>query len=1599
MDQSHAAGISGWDPNNFAGEAWDHQFSGGGLPFNHGADADSNYPNPDFLDGSTVNPQLSGGGHQAGLYRGFDYYSQGDVWPNHAQTTAATFAPDPSLQPGFFAEQQHPTDANQSVDGRFSLDIHQHSNDFPAQIHSSANGQAESHHPFGHGVTNPSSSTPNGYSQGAIPQWHEQMPTGYGAGHQFENPPSAAHTSNMAASMSEASPSAFFPSTSSIPGYQTDVQQQPPSARPVHPQLAAALNGQSQQPVTVTDSPRAPAKPVARKVAPQEFSQQAPLPSPQLASQRLIPQQQPVQRSIQPSAHQPSQQPPLQSALQPSPQPAPQPSTGHRVPSQKPITPAQAAQQPSGNNLAAGVKRSPTSEAQSVPVVAKRAKVVAQGPVRVSSPAQTQSQTVSDPNTVPSAAQTQSQPGSNSLCSINYKDEALLSSARGRPEAKWKGVPNLVLGSAPVKLQKGTPTKRYVTLTTKGGKDPLFSKAWRAWTPAECLGNHADAYQKASNDLDRQRADIRLEIDMKRAAGEVPADWWRKILRDRLGAAPQQLGPPAEPDLSSIKAAEIVRLHPFHLGNRQVTGQACSEFADFLREKAGETKTALTALADALKKAKVDQAEVDSLRAQAEQSKEQLERAITEGLGAEPGNLLANLTGNNKLVAIVNNVLIKLVNANQASSTLTKAILRLYTRLASFTPETLEKLLLGRMRKKLEKDGDAEAKALMSQVFEKAEQKDDDESDSESDSPGAGFGGHRRKVVASAQTRAPSKQTRQAGDSTKTATASAMKSATPTGDSTKLSSASAASRNMISNNESSKAAPKAAQKTPSTATGGKRSREDDDAANVDARSSKKPATDGPSGSGAKATLPLGKTPSTKSTTAALASGSTGSQTKLRGFLPGKVREVPKPAPKPEPVKAEGQKGATKPESTKPQPTKSLSLASGSGTAKTAKPKPEEPTKQASQTKSAFSMLMDEIVEEKTIRTTTIDKKKDNGPDPNETPKERERRLRKEKRRGLRVAFKSGDALVEIREFTRHPDEIVEGNMARNARTDGRYKNSEESEMMKRLHGGQGIKTFEVNDREWEEPTAINFSSHIPQEKREQTYATRGGLKTFETEEQKIIRERESNELMVIYHNRADIPPSARSPPYEPSLSGTSGSHEVYLPPTVPEYNEMIQRGREYSQWGPYGASRAAQMRLDGKGRLDYAAPYSGHALRQPEARPQQPIVHPAEDPRIWYEPTVAARRDQQTCELLTSDRVRNWQDPDPNNLTSRRMTEEELDNDPKLQKILAGLRKTAEQVQAEAAMREQAEPASEATPAPQPTQQEAPQPAAVAAQSVQAAAPDYSAAWAQYYAAQQQHQQQAWYGQPQQHPYAQAANHYMQAQQVSQAAAQQPQPGDQNNQYAGILAAFGIQQPAAAQPHADQNAQIQAALMALAAGTTAQGQAAATAPVPAAADPQSAQYLLDVMKLAAAGGGQNQPQQPAAAHHAYQQYFSQAAAAAAQGYGSSDGYGHGHGQGQQGGGYGQQQQQQRDGGYGGRDRDRDRDRDRGDGRDHHRGGGGGGFNKGGGRSGNGGGGGKNNDNVPEHLRGIKSSLIGTKPCAFYAKGQCAKGDKCTFRHD
>lgn len=1029
----------------------------------------------------------------------------------------------------------------------------------------------------------------------------------------------------------------------------------------------------------------------------------------------------------------------------------------------------------------------------------------------------------------------------------------------------------------------------------------------------------------------------------------------------------KQPDPPAEPVYTRIKAAETLRVHPAHASNQEVAVASYSDYYFMLLEMARTLKAAWKAKSEG----QAAESDPDMIKAQ-------LEGAIAEGLEADTHNLLARMSGHNKLPVSFSNLLIRLINLGEANSPLAKAILRLFTRLTKVKLEQLEMWKINGIRVKLEVQGDEEAKALIAQVYETATRNSGDGGGRNGDSPAAADNSTAKKKPT--QARVPAKQ-ENSGSDFKKAPPSTLSKTTSTAatDSKKLPAASSKTTTS-SATEPNKVGPKPAQKMAPTSTGTKRSREEDGAAG-EVRSAKKPATDSTSSSSApagsvKPSSTASKTPAAKPSTTAPPPAQPKSRSAL--LLPGKARPATKTASKPEPAKAEPQKSTAKTD-------KLPSTQAAASTTKSAKPKSAEAPKDTASARSAFSALMAEIDEPKKVVRAETPAKAATPPDPNETPEQRERRLRREQRRslGLKVAFKGGDNLVEVREFTRHPDEIAEqeGHKARNVKTDGRYKNNEESEMMKKLHGGKGLKATEINDYEWEEPTPIDFTRNIRPEKREQTYVTRGGLKTFETEEQKLIKERESMELMAIYHNPADIPPNPRSPPYEPSLSdvGASGT-DVFLPAATPERDELMQRTKEWKQWGSFHCSRAALARLEARSRPDYADftkamksinsiadAYNGHPAGQPEARPQAAV----QDARTWYDPAVAARRDQQTYELLTSNRLKNWKDPDPYD-PSRPRTHREP-TPPEVRKVLDSLEAVARQVQREHAAK--VAQGGQATQPVQPAQPVVAQPAAVTAQPAQAAAPDHSAAWAQYYAAQQQ--QQSWYGQ-QQNPYTQAANPYVQAQAAQVAQPQPQQNADANSQLSSILAALGAQQPAAAPQaqyaSADPN-QIQALVAALAGGSQAPAQAAAQVP----ADPQSTQYLLDIMKWASAA--QNQ----AAAPYPYQNA-----------YGQNQGYGSSHPEHD---GYGQAQQERDRDGYGGGRSDRDRDRDY-----HHniRGGGSGHGSQAMRRTGS-----NNNNNntsdrdakIPDHLRGINRSLIGTKQCAFWAKGQCAKGDKCTFRHD
>ncbi|KAK3995147.1 hypothetical protein QBC44DRAFT_34107 [Cladorrhinum sp. PSN332] len=1645
MDQSHSDGIGGWDPNSFmpAGTEWDHHQYAGFDP--HSTGGESSYPN-EFLGSGPINQQLPVPGAE---YRNFDMFDQGNtVWsstghviPPHGQAQSQpAYTQDPALDPRFYQDQAHQqhshqphphqTDPNRTVTSRFALDISQ-GGDFSSHLHGTNDPEAV--HSFGSDVVNATGSAQNGYAhpQTAIPQWQSQMQTGYGAGsHQYENP-LAASTVRQTGSP--------FPSRPPAQAYQVEAHQhqhQPVNSRQMHAQFATAPNGQPQQahlstaqlPTSLPGSPHVSGQQAAQKKSvPQHVPQQN---LQQAVPQQPLPQQLPQQthrQNLQQQAPQQIQQQFSQQAPQPQQQVMQPAIAQHNFPQQaasqssrQQLLQAAQAPQSSPHSQQKQVAQQPTSSPQihvpAVQALAKKARAVASpSPLQ---PAQQIQQTTSQPTVQPRP--TAVGDNSNYVKGLNFENNQLLQLPQAVNGPKWAGSRYLVFGATPAGLQQnGTPTKRYVMLSTKNDKPPLFPDSNIGWIAAESLGHHLHAYQAATSDVERYQADVRLDIEMSRSGNEIPADWFKKLLK--VTVDPARVPAPPEPVKTAIIAREKVRIHPAHVGNPIQIERAYIDYGSFLSDKARDLLKAMKAKADGNEAVEAEETDL----------KVQLERAIVEGLKHGHPAMLSKLGGKEKalLPALLVRVLGRLVS-NEVSSSLSKVILQLFVQFTSMTLKQLEFSKMTAIKEKLKKRGDDDVRGLVDRIFKIAEENGGDSNDASGGKAAGKIGQNDasskqkepvKKTSTQAQALATSKQTATAATSTDPKKSTAPLATRPTKlvSDSKTSSASALSK-MDSTTEPKKLATKATQKlsSASSSTGVKRSREDDAAG--DARSSKKPANENnplasANAMGAKSSTLLGKaagptkTTVAKSSTATAPSSSSAAATakpKPSLLLPGKSRPIVKPVSKSEIAKADA-KAALKAEPTaKVQPTKTPSQTTFTAP-KVTKLKPTEAPKETSSMRSAFSALMDEIHQPKKVNTPVIPAKVEPEIDPNETPEQRERRLRKERRRAqnLKVTWRVGDALVEIREFTRDPEEIAEqGKAFGSVKTDARNKFNDEASHFRKVNSRMGIKSVEIGDREWETPVVINFA-HIQQAKRTELYETRGGLKSVESKEQKVIQERESNELMVIYHTLDDVPATPRSPHYEPSPSAALPVFGCDGIPahSTPNHEEFMRRIREVRAWGTAQASRIALARLEAKERPQAPAPTS--------------VV--ITDSAVWFNPAEAARRDQATWDLLTSQRLRKWNELHPNypyNPDTPRPQADVALKDPTFVKAMGHIQAVIDSL----GLQEEQKAAGAAVAVPAqlvvPTLASAISHPTAAVATVQAAAPapDYSAAWAQYYA-QQQQQQQAWAGQ-QQIAYAQAANQYTQQQHPAQGT--QPQ---QATDIHALLAQLGNQSAASQPQHtgpATQDPQVQALLAALGGGAaTAQAQAPA-----APADTQNAQYLLDMLKWSQSQG-QTQPQTPTTAASNAPTYggTSQAPSSSYQSrestyerYNSSQSYGSDrnerpskpvpdYGAMYDDDTYAQPQQnsnyRDRDdnvNGYPGGSNRRDRDRD------YH---GGGGHkkhkkNKGGGGGGHGGNsGGDKDSDVPDHLRGINRSLIGTKQCAFWAKGTCAKGDKCTFRHD
>jgi hypothetical protein len=187
----------------------------------------------------------------------------------------------------------------------------------------------------------------------------------------------------------------------------------------------------------------------------------------------------------------------------------------------------------------------------------------------------------------------------------------------------------------------------------------------------------------------------------------------------------------------------------------------------------------------------------------------------------------------------------------------------------------------------------------------------------------------------------------------------------------------------------------------------------------------------------------------------------------------------------------------------------------------------------------------------------------------ETPEEKARRERKESRRHLRVKFKEGSELEEIRLFKHEQieDEGRQDEMLRDAHDD----RSEGMMLKKRVSESiDDEEEYEPMDVEvpYPELVPIDFSSLEKQTHFGPSYTTRGGDLNFSTPEQRTQQRREEVELVAIYTDPSDIPPSAKEPP-QLNGSGEIRQYELKLP-TEPWF---LQRLSMINQYGPESATQ------------------------------------------------------------------------------------------------------------------------------------------------------------------------------------------------------------------------------------------------------------------------------------------------------------------------------------------------------------------------------------------------------------------------------------------
>lgn len=878
---------------------------------------------------------------------------------------------------------------------------------------------------------------------------------------------------------------------------------------------------------------------------------------------------------------------------------------------------------------------------------------------------------------------------------------------------------------------------------------------------------------------------------------------------------------------------------------------------------------------------------------------------------------------------------INCINTEETNSPLVKVILRLFTHFSTITTPQLEEYKLFNARPKLQEQGDDETKSYLEKILAIAKENDG--------------------KVSSKPTKPPSEQPAASKTSSAAMTPKNGKiPAKPTPNS-KAAPGLASSKRARDDDDDPKPPKKAATEAKASNPQGsaqgssKRPRDDED----DLRASKKVATDSRASTAQAATKAL---PPKASSTSSQPGPSTANKPRPSiGLLPGKSRPPAKPAQKLEPPKTRTDL-AKPPASSDSPPVSGPSKVEGgkpaSEPAKAGKAKKSEASRPDAQqpTTSRFAALMAEIAEPKKTKPTTPAPAKT--PELDETPEEKKRRQKKEKRRrlNLRVSWKQGDELTEEFIFQKEEseDEGREGNMIRDAGDD-----QAEGKMLKQSRAG------EIHP--WDELLLVDFNM-FPKERQEMNFVTRGGTKTFHTDQQKFMAERETKELMVIYTDPSDIPPTPKSPGPQPAEpAGPEGiTHD---PAMAQPWDKMRHRASDTNSFGPKESLRRLFQRFEEAKRGSLAEEMVERANDKIKKNP---------DPHLRLDPVW---RDNEVAKLLHSDRVKQWREPEE----YRTPKAQELDyNNPEFAQVMAILQAITDNLRNKPAPPQeppewQKDPERHAEwwrgynqdklRKEEQMKQEAARQAATQAQA------NLGNGYGNYGNPSTMSQP---YGQQQQHH---AYSQYYPGPQAAQPSAV-PHPGTAPNDQVNALLAALAAQPQPAQPASATDA-TQALLASL---NMAQGQQQLPQALPSGVpgipnlqDPNQAQMLLAQLLAA---------QQPQGAQGS--QAGSQAGSQTTHPYGAFPqgnndnnalyaGATHGYGQEHQ-----QQHRHQRDdarSGQGGRGRDKS----------GH-----------GGRRGQSSGTGQRDN--PDHRNNINQSLIGTKQCTFWLRGQCAKGDSCTFRH-